>query len=188
MSEREDYLATKVIDDRFLALDKRNFLTSWDIVTGKLSQDSAPWNILADKQDYSNFEIYAYSGKNHAYHQDWAQRVLLRSKEPVKEKVDWTKYFDASMVKSNSKKQKSFIESLSKEFYEFKYIEIQSEKKVLEHFSFIYPSYFRPTALSRKMADQWWSDEEKDEDEKSESEDEEEGAKERKPEKPMQIM
>ena len=45
MSEREDYLATKVIDDRFLALDKRNFLTSWDIVTGKLSQDSAPCDI-----------------------------------------------------------------------------------------------------------------------------------------------
>jgi hypothetical protein len=36
MSKREHYLATKVIKDKFIALDKNNFLFCWNIVTGKL--------------------------------------------------------------------------------------------------------------------------------------------------------
>jgi hypothetical protein len=42
MSNREEYLVTKVIKDRFIALDKRNQLTSWDIVTGKIIDTCAP--------------------------------------------------------------------------------------------------------------------------------------------------
>lgn len=190
MSDREEYLATKVINDRFLALDKSNYLTSWDIVTGKLSQGIKPCNISEgkEKQDYSSFEIYSYSSKNHAYRQDWANRVLLRSKEPVNDdKIDWKQYFDASMVKANTKKQKSFIESLSKQFYEFKYVEIMDEKNVKEHFSFIYPNFFRSTALHRKLADKW-SDDEKNEDEKSEEDSDEDGPSKRAPEVPVQIM
>jgi len=36
MSDRDDYLATRVIDDKFIALSKKNVLTTWSITTGKL--------------------------------------------------------------------------------------------------------------------------------------------------------
>jgi hypothetical protein len=35
MQERDQYLATRVIDDKFIALDKRNVLSAWSIATGK---------------------------------------------------------------------------------------------------------------------------------------------------------
>jgi hypothetical protein len=36
MAARKDYLATKVIKDKFIALDYKNALYCWSIVTGKL--------------------------------------------------------------------------------------------------------------------------------------------------------
>jgi hypothetical protein len=36
MAKREMYLATKVIKDKFIALDKNNYLLCWSIATGKL--------------------------------------------------------------------------------------------------------------------------------------------------------
>ena len=65
MSEREDYLVTKVINDKFIALDNRNRLTAWSIPTGKFYvENSEPFNI---PQDYSNFEVYSFDKTNHAY-------------------------------------------------------------------------------------------------------------------------
>lgn len=36
MLDRNQYLATKKMKDKFIALDKRNVLTTWSAVTGKL--------------------------------------------------------------------------------------------------------------------------------------------------------
>lgn len=36
MSRRDQYLATKQIKDKFIALDKNNYIFCWSIVTGKL--------------------------------------------------------------------------------------------------------------------------------------------------------
>ena len=36
MGPRESYLATKMINDKFIALDNRNCLFCWSVVTGKL--------------------------------------------------------------------------------------------------------------------------------------------------------
>jgi hypothetical protein len=36
MANRKDYLATKVIKDKFVALDYKNYIYSWSVVTGKL--------------------------------------------------------------------------------------------------------------------------------------------------------
>ena len=36
MSKRESYLATKLIKDKFIALDCKNQLFCWSVVTGKL--------------------------------------------------------------------------------------------------------------------------------------------------------
>ena len=36
MNKRESYLATKLIKDKFIALDNKNHLFCWSVVTGKL--------------------------------------------------------------------------------------------------------------------------------------------------------
>ena len=36
MNKRESYLASKVIKDKFIALDNKNYIFTWSIVTGKL--------------------------------------------------------------------------------------------------------------------------------------------------------
>jgi hypothetical protein len=57
MSEREDYLATKVIDDKFIALSNRNVLTTWCISNGKMISEE---KFNGNDQDFSNWEIYSY--------------------------------------------------------------------------------------------------------------------------------
>jgi hypothetical protein len=54
MGVRESYLATKTIKDKFIALDMRNQLFCWSVVTGKLlSVKKLPF-----LQDYSNYRIF----------------------------------------------------------------------------------------------------------------------------------
>jgi len=36
MKERKDFLSTRVIDDKFIALDKENNLITWSTVNGKV--------------------------------------------------------------------------------------------------------------------------------------------------------
>jgi hypothetical protein len=36
MGQRETYLATKLIKDKFIALDDKNYIFTWSSVTGKL--------------------------------------------------------------------------------------------------------------------------------------------------------
>lgn len=36
MLDRSQYIATKKMKDKFIALDKRNILTTWSSITGKL--------------------------------------------------------------------------------------------------------------------------------------------------------
>jgi hypothetical protein len=55
MGRRDTYLATKVIKDKFIALDRSNFIFCWSIVTGKL----LAVNKLPTRQDYSKFEIFS---------------------------------------------------------------------------------------------------------------------------------
>jgi hypothetical protein len=39
MSDREEYLVTKVVKDKFIALSNKNLLTSWFTVTGKMANE-----------------------------------------------------------------------------------------------------------------------------------------------------
>jgi hypothetical protein len=36
MDDRDQYLATKVLDDKFIALNRTNQLTTWSLLTGKV--------------------------------------------------------------------------------------------------------------------------------------------------------
>lgn len=67
------------------------------------------------------------------------------------------------MMQANVSRQKTFIEKLEKNFYEFKYVEIISDREVKEHFSFVYPHYEKKAKDKDSMEDSdKWSDEEDD--------------------------
>ena len=55
MLDRSQYLATKKLKDKFIALDKRNVLTTWNSVTGKLEQVHKLKDV-----DLSTYDIYSY--------------------------------------------------------------------------------------------------------------------------------
>lgn len=61
MGERDTYLATKIIDDTFIALDKTNKLTSWNVLTGKVKEEIDLTDPEEPHMDFKNFSIYTYN-------------------------------------------------------------------------------------------------------------------------------
>jgi len=43
MKPKEEYLVTKKLKDKFIALDRENNLTTWSVLTGKML--ARPWDI-----------------------------------------------------------------------------------------------------------------------------------------------
>jgi hypothetical protein len=56
MRERDQYLSTRVMDDKFIALDQKNHLTTWSTLNGKVRME---WDLsdtpACEKADYSGF-------------------------------------------------------------------------------------------------------------------------------------
>lgn len=52
MKERNSYLATKVIDGRFIALSNKGKLYSWDLITGKLIVNEKTASSYKQFRDY----------------------------------------------------------------------------------------------------------------------------------------
>jgi hypothetical protein len=67
MSDRDYYLASKVIKDRFIALKNTNSISSWNILNGKILFEEH----LKKDQDYSNFEVFKPSKSNVVYQREW---------------------------------------------------------------------------------------------------------------------
>jgi len=62
MGERSDYLVTRVIEDKFIALDKNNFITTWSTMTGTQVGESIKVEIEDDDEtDFSQYEIFTYN-------------------------------------------------------------------------------------------------------------------------------
>lgn len=66
MLDRKLYIACKKIKDKFIALDKRNILTTWSILTGKIETQHK----LVDV-DLSSYDIYAYEDIDVTYKREW---------------------------------------------------------------------------------------------------------------------
>jgi hypothetical protein len=54
MDKRETYLATAMIKDKFIALGRDNYLTTWSVLSGKL-MNKTPLSFI---QDYKDYRIY----------------------------------------------------------------------------------------------------------------------------------
>lgn len=66
MDTRDQYLCNKKIKNLFVALDKRNFLYTWNILTGKLIHKQK-----VDGIDLSGYEIYSYEDLDVTYRREW---------------------------------------------------------------------------------------------------------------------
>lgn len=140
MGERDDYLVTRVIDDKFIALDRRNNLTTWSTLTGKVLFETNIQEAEHADTDFSGFDIFTYKKQEQVvFNREWFSKVLLMSKKPVAEEIDEMKFFHPDDIKTSIKNQQSFTSYNQKEFREFRLVEIQDETEVREIASFIYP-------------------------------------------------
>lgn len=100
MEKRSNYLATRVIDDKFVVLDKKNSLRTWGVLTGKIRME---WNLKLNKtgQDYSNFDIFK-GDENIIYKREWYNKILIKSRTPIYN-YDENTFFDPSLTKSHIK-------------------------------------------------------------------------------------
>ena len=137
MEKRPYYIATKVINDKFIALGKDNVLTTWDVLTGKIKKMC---RLQESNQDYSNYELFQFDDKATVYKREWYDKILIRSKTPIAN-YDENQFFAPEQYNPYIKRQTTFIKSIKKEFYEYKLIEVVNEHEVKEHFSFIHPFY-----------------------------------------------
>jgi hypothetical protein len=97
MRERDTFLATRVIDDRFIALDAKNHLTTWSTVNGKVRFE---WNLedtpACKDLDLSGYQIFRYKKGHETFDREWFSKTLLISKEPIdteNEKIDESLFF-----------------------------------------------------------------------------------------------
>lgn len=92
MENRSTYLAARVIDDKFVTLDKNNHLRTWGVMTGKIRME---WNLSANNtgQDYSNYEVYMCDEDNTTYLREWSNKILIKSKQSIAE-YDENTFFD----------------------------------------------------------------------------------------------
>lgn len=60
MGERESYLATRVIDDRFVALDNKNHITTWSTLSGKVVNEVDLGKSVKENvgTNYANFKLF----------------------------------------------------------------------------------------------------------------------------------
>ncbi len=135
MQRRQQYIAHNHIKDRFIALDKDNFLTTWSICTGQII--GTPQKV---EVDYSGYELYCSDDEDYTYKREWFEITLLKSIEPVMNMSDADFYKDWQ-TKSQFENQMSFVSKTKKDFHRFKAIQIIGEKGVEEVFSFVHPYY-----------------------------------------------
>ena len=148
MKDRINYIATRVIEGRFIALSNKGKLYSWDLITGKLITDSG--HAPSFKQ-YKDFEIYAWKDDDEdfvdtVYKKEWYPKILLKKRTPIKN-FDDSHYQGHGGSEEHLPNQVTLNHSIKKEFFEFRVIEIITDKDIKEHFSFVHCLTTEPTTM-----------------------------------------
>lgn len=74
MNDLKDYAAYKVLKDKFIALDHKGLLTTWNLATGKLICTNK-----VEGNNYSDYEVH------YIYRQDC---VLIKSKKALTDSIE----------------------------------------------------------------------------------------------------
>lgn len=78
----------------FVALDKRNYLYTWNILTGKLIHKHRVEGI-----DLSGYEIYSYEDLDVTYRREWFQPKTLIREIKALEGYNDDKFFDEDLLR-----------------------------------------------------------------------------------------
>ena len=127
MKERNTYLASRVVDGRFIALSNKGKLYSWDLITGKLIVDS---DKAPSFKQYKDYEVYTWTDEDEektdtVYKKEWYTKILLKSKNPIAN-FDKSTYHGHGGLDEQVPNQISYNHRIEKQFYWFKVIEIIS--------------------------------------------------------------
>ena len=126
-----------------MALDKKGNITTWSVLTGKIDPRSLALNsmdIKSQLEPFNDYEIFRNNKEDNTYRCEWYQNrtLLINLRNPVN--IDEVQFF-GERLKSDFGLNSSFVSTVEKKFYKFRYIEIQEGQEVKEHFSFIHPFY-----------------------------------------------
>jgi len=133
MAHRDHYLALTRIKDKFLAIDKQNFITTWSMVTGKMlsRRQVTVFNFSEGWQVYSLF-----------YQKEYYDKVLLIQEEPEQDFPERDFYRkNGFQFESGMENQQTFNQSMGKKFHRHMLVEIAGSRKVTKHFQFFHPKY-----------------------------------------------
>ena len=137
MQKRKNYVSFLKKKDKFIALDKSNTLTTWNVTTGKVeSQYKLKVPIVTE-----NFEIYRCDVADITYHADWYQpSVLLIDSNTEVTDVD-DKAFFGDRLYTSLPNNTAYTAVEQKTWRNFKILQIVSETEVKEVCSFVHPFY-----------------------------------------------
>lgn len=136
MRQRHKYIAFKKSKDKLIALDKKGYLTTWSVETGKILEHHQ----LRKGFELGAFQIFQYSEDDVTFKASWYQpRVLLIDRaNPVE--MDEREYFGDRLT-SPLENNTSYVKIEQKSFLKHKLIEILNNKEIEEHFTFVHPNY-----------------------------------------------
>jgi hypothetical protein len=66
MLDRSNYIVTKRDNDKFYALDKKNRITTWSIITGKVEKQ-----YVIEGLDLSEYALFEYEAPDITYKREW---------------------------------------------------------------------------------------------------------------------
>eukprot|EP00347_Sterkiella_histriomuscorum_P021861 403332513 len=135
MLPRQNYLAVKKIKNQFLALDKHNRITVWNVLTGKLIKE------IQLEQDYSGYEIFGTNNFDMTYQREWYQPRTLIVQLQNTHDVFQHSQTQFARISNEIKSGLAFVYNENINFNTFKLIEIENENSVIEHCHFIHQNY-----------------------------------------------
>lgn len=156
MKNRNTFLATRVVDGRFIGLGNKGKLYSWDLITGKLLPSKEAPRITCpgkqivepnayDLKKYKDYELYTWVDEDEGisdstYKKEWYKKILLKKKDFIQD-FDYKNFHGHGGIDEEIENQVSYNQRIEKKFFEFKVIEIVSDCEIVEHLTFIHPIY-----------------------------------------------
>lgn len=127
MKERSSFIASRVIEGKFVALSNKGKLYAWDMITGKLLDN----NRASTYKHLKDFELYTWvdedaDKRDTVYAKEWYTKVLLRKKTPMVN-FDTSSFQGHGGTDEHIECQVSYNHSIEKQFYEFRVVEIESD-------------------------------------------------------------
>jgi hypothetical protein len=76
MRPRKEYLSFRKFKDKFMALDKKGNITTWNVLTGKIDPRSNALSGLENKsqlEPFGEYEIFRNNKEDNTYRSEWYQ-------------------------------------------------------------------------------------------------------------------